>query len=102
MTRIDKDDDDDDEKTIEWRAPGAANCVTGQKRSLLALAKTWYQQLSINTLKLMQTNKAVCGFHLSYLEDRHIEAGMASLLQLYAEGKIKPRIDSCFHFEEVR
>ncbi|XP_019739093.1 synaptic vesicle membrane protein VAT-1 homolog [Hippocampus comes] len=80
---------------------GAANCVTGQKRSLLALAKTWYKQLSINALKLMETNKAVCGFHLSYLDDRHIDAGMASLLQLYAEGKIKPRIDSCFHFEEV-
>ncbi|XP_061612588.1 synaptic vesicle membrane protein VAT-1 homolog [Phyllopteryx taeniolatus] len=80
---------------------GAANCVTGQKKSLLALMKTWYNQLSINTLKLMQTNKAVCGFHLSYMDDEHIDMGMASLLRLYAEGKIKPRIDSCFHFEEV-
>ncbi|XP_077358241.1 synaptic vesicle membrane protein VAT-1 homolog [Festucalex cinctus] len=80
---------------------GAANCVTGQKRSLLALMKTWYNQLSINALKLMPTNKAVCGFHLSYMDDEHIDTGMAALLRLYAEGKIKPRIDSCFHFEEV-
>ncbi|XP_061665482.1 synaptic vesicle membrane protein VAT-1 homolog [Syngnathoides biaculeatus] len=80
---------------------GAANCVTGQKRSLLALVKTWYNQLSISTLKLMQTNKAVCGFHLGYLDEQHVDAGMASLLRLYAEGKIRPRVDSRFHFEEV-
>ncbi|XP_061822084.1 synaptic vesicle membrane protein VAT-1 homolog [Nerophis lumbriciformis] len=80
---------------------GAANCVTGQKRSLLAMMKTWYNQLSINTMKLMQTNKAVCGFHLSYMDDGHIQDAMASLLELYRQGKIKPHIDSCYHFEEV-
>ncbi|XP_049614390.1 synaptic vesicle membrane protein VAT-1 homolog isoform X2 [Syngnathus scovelli] len=80
---------------------GAANCVTGQKRSLMALVKVWYNQLSFNALKLMQTNKAVCGFHLSYLDDENISACMTSLLQLYAEGKLKPIIDSRFHFEEV-
>ncbi|XP_061910830.1 synaptic vesicle membrane protein VAT-1 homolog [Entelurus aequoreus] len=80
---------------------GAANCVTGQKRSLLAMMKTWYNQLSINTMKLMQTNKAVCGFHLSYMDDDHIQDAMTSLLELYRQGKIKPHIDSCYHFEEV-
>ncbi|KAM9774334.1 synaptic vesicle membrane protein VAT-1 homolog isoform 1-T3 [Syngnathus typhle] len=80
---------------------GAANCVTGQKKSLMALVKVWYNQLSFNALKLMQTNKAVCGFHLSYLDDENISACMTSLLQLYAEGKFKPIIDSRFHFEEV-
>nr|XP_057917890.1 synaptic vesicle membrane protein VAT-1 homolog [Doryrhamphus excisus] len=80
---------------------GAANCVTGQKKSLLAIVKTWYNQLSINALKLMPTNKAVCGFHLSYVDDAHIQDAMAALLELYRQGKIKPRIDSCYHFEEV-
>lgn len=81
---------------------GAANSVTGQKRNLLALAKTWYNQLSLNTLKLMQANKAVCGFHLGYIPDEQlISRTMYKLLELYEQGKIKPRIDSCYHFEEV-
>lgn len=81
---------------------GAANCLTGQKKSLLAMAKAWYHQLSLGTLKLMQANKAVCGFHLGYLSDEElISRTMAKLLELYSQGKIKPRIDSRFHFEEV-
>lgn len=81
---------------------GAANGVTGQKRNLFALAKLWYQQLSLSTLKLMQANKAVCGFHLGYLKDEElITKTMDKLLELYSQGKIKPKIDSCFHFEEV-
>ncbi|CAK6956646.1 synaptic vesicle membrane protein VAT-1 homolog [Scomber scombrus] len=81
---------------------GAANCVTGQKKNLLAMAKTWYNQLSLTTLKLMQSNKAVCGFHLGYISDEQlISRTMFTLLELYSQGKIKPRIDSCYHFEEV-
>ncbi|XP_034563919.1 synaptic vesicle membrane protein VAT-1 homolog [Notolabrus celidotus] len=81
---------------------GAANCVTGQKKNLLAMAKTWYNQLSLSALKLMQANKSVCGFHLGYIPDEElISRTMLKLLELYEQGKIKPRIDSCFHFEEV-
>lgn len=81
---------------------GAANCVTGQKKNLLAVAKTWYNQFSLNTLKLMQTNKAISGFHLGHLSDETLFIGtMSKLLELYKQGKIKPRIDSCYHFEEV-
>uniref|UniRef100_A0A3Q3GL85 Vesicle amine transport 1 n=1 Tax=Kryptolebias marmoratus TaxID=37003 RepID=A0A3Q3GL85_KRYMA len=81
---------------------GAANCVTGQKKNLLAVAKTWYHQLSLNTLKLMQHNKAISGFHLGYITDEELYDGtIFKLLELYKQGKIKPRIDSCYHFEEV-
>ncbi|XP_047234103.1 synaptic vesicle membrane protein VAT-1 homolog [Girardinichthys multiradiatus] len=81
---------------------GAANCVTGQKKNLLAMAKTWYNQLTLNTLKLMQTNKAISGFHLGYIHDEGLfEKTLVKLLELYQQGKIKPRIDSCYHFEEV-
>ena len=82
--------------------PGASNGVTGQKRNLMALMKLWYNQLSLSALKLMQTNKAIGGFHLGYLYDYElINRTMAELLALYRQGKIKPRIDSCHHFEEV-
>uniref|UniRef100_A0A3B3BDS8 Vesicle amine transport 1 n=1 Tax=Oryzias melastigma TaxID=30732 RepID=A0A3B3BDS8_ORYME len=79
-----------------------SNCVTGQKKNLFAMAKTWYNQLSLNTMKLMQTNKAISGFHLGYISDEELfERTLISLLELYKQGKIKPRIDSCYHFEEV-
>ncbi len=76
--------------------------MTGQKKNLLAVAKTWYNQLSLSTLKLMQANKAVCGFHLGYITDEELlSRTMYKLLELYRQGKIKPRIDSCYHFEQV-
>lgn len=76
--------------------------MTGQKKNLLAMAKTWYNQLSLSSLKLMQANKAVCGFHLGYIADEQLICRtMSTLLELYSQGKIKPCIDTRFHFEEV-
>lgn len=81
---------------------GAANVVTGPKKNLLAMAKTWYNQLSLNAMKLMQANKAVGGFHLGYVTDDDLmRRSMSKLLELYEQGKIKPHIDSSYHFEEV-
>ncbi|KAI1887238.1 hypothetical protein AGOR_G00187800 [Albula goreensis] len=82
---------------------GAANMLTGQKRNLLAVAKTWYNQFSINALNLMHANKAVCGYHLGYLDGEFelITQVVTKLLELYRQGKIKPRVDSTWHFEEV-
>lgn len=78
---------------------GAANVVTGQKRNLLALAKVWYNQFSLNALKLMESNKSVSGYHLSYLKDEQlIHKTMLKLLELY---EIRPHVDSCYHFEEI-
>lgn len=66
------------------------------------MAKSWYNQLSLSTQKLMQANKAVGGFQLGQLADEQlINRPMLKLLELYKQGKIKPCIDSCFHFEEV-
>lgn len=82
--------------------PGAANIVTGQKRNLFALAKTWYHQFSLTALKLMQSNKTIGGFHLGFLYDEHlIRSTLFKLVELYRQGNIKPHIDSCYHFEEV-
>ncbi|XP_067088670.1 synaptic vesicle membrane protein VAT-1 homolog [Osmerus mordax] len=82
---------------------GASNMLAGQKKNLLAVAKTWYHQFSIHTLSLIQGNKSVCGFHLGYLdgEIELISQTMNSLLELYQQGKIKPRIDSTYHLEQV-
>ncbi|XP_076857036.1 synaptic vesicle membrane protein VAT-1 homolog [Brachyhypopomus gauderio] len=82
---------------------GAANRLSGQRKNLLALAKSWYSQFSISALSLMQSNKAVCGFHLGYLDDEFtlVSHVLHEVLNLYQQGKIKPRIDSTYHFEQV-
>ncbi|GAA6104162.1 synaptic vesicle membrane protein VAT-1 homolog [Tachysurus ichikawai] len=80
---------------------GAANMLAGQKKNLFAVAKTWYQQFSVHTLSLCQNNRAVCGFHLGYLESELVTDVMNDLLGLYLQGKIKPRIDSTYHLEQV-
>ncbi len=82
---------------------GAANMLAGQKKNLFAVAKTWYQQFSVHTVSLIQGNRSMCGFHLGYLdsETELIAQAMAAVLDLYREGKIKPRIDSTYHLEQV-
>ncbi|KAF5903791.1 synaptic vesicle membrane protein VAT-1, partial [Clarias magur] len=79
---------------------GAANMLSGQKKNLFAVAKTWYQQFSVHTLSLCQNNRAVCGFHLGYLDSELVTDVMNGLLELYQQGKIKPRIDSTYHLEQ--
>ncbi|XP_029428564.1 synaptic vesicle membrane protein VAT-1 homolog [Rhinatrema bivittatum] len=82
---------------------GSANLLTGQKKNLMALAKTWWNQFSINAMQLIHANKAVCGFHLGYLDEELELVGsvVASLVNLYKQGKIKPKIDSVWPFEKV-
>ncbi|XP_017541592.1 synaptic vesicle membrane protein VAT-1 homolog [Pygocentrus nattereri] len=82
---------------------GAANMLSGQKKNLFAVAKTWYQQFSVHTLSLIQGNRSVCGFHLGYLdtETELLTMAMNAVLDLYHQGKVKPRIDSTYHLEQV-
>ncbi|KAJ8251245.1 hypothetical protein GJAV_G00218900 [Gymnothorax javanicus] len=82
---------------------GAANTLAGQKKNLLALAKTWYNQFSINVASLKNTNRSVCGFHMGHLEGEYelVNPVVAKLMELYKQGKIKPKIDSTWHFEQV-
>ncbi|AWP19324.1 putative synaptic vesicle membrane protein VAT-1 -like [Scophthalmus maximus] len=82
---------------------GTSNMLAGQKKNLLAVAKNWYHQFSIHTLSLIQGNKSVCGFHLGYLDGEMelITQVMNTVLDLYKQGKVKPRIDSTWHLEQV-
>ncbi|XP_029109919.1 synaptic vesicle membrane protein VAT-1 homolog [Scleropages formosus] len=82
---------------------GAANVLTGPKKNLFAVAKSWYNHFSVNVQSLMNSNKAVCGFHLGYLDGEfELVAQVANkVLELYGQGKIKPRVDSTWHFEQV-
>ncbi|NWV61229.1 VAT1 protein, partial [Malurus elegans] len=82
---------------------GVANLVTGQKKNLMAMAKTWWNQFSITALQILHQNKAVCGYHLGYMvEETELFRGVVTkLVNLYSQGKIKPKIDSVWPFDQV-
>ncbi|XP_056404009.1 synaptic vesicle membrane protein VAT-1 homolog [Hyla sarda] len=82
---------------------GAANLLTGQKKNIMALAKSWWNQFSINAMQLIGANKAVCGYLLGRLDEETELLGevVATLLDLYKQGQIKPKIDSVYPFEQV-
>ncbi|XP_015279863.1 PREDICTED: synaptic vesicle membrane protein VAT-1 homolog [Gekko japonicus] len=82
---------------------GVANLLTGQRKNLMAMAKTWWNQFSINALQLLHLNKAVCGYHLGYLDEEVelISGVVTKLVALYSQGKIKPKVDSVWPFEQV-
>lgn len=82
---------------------GMANLLTGPKRNLMALARTWWNQFSVTALQLLPANRAVCGFHLGYLdgEVELVSGVVARLLALYNQGHIKPHVDSVWPFEKV-
>ncbi|KAM9209848.1 synaptic vesicle membrane protein VAT-1 homolog [Dugong dugon] len=82
---------------------GVANMLTGPKRNLMALARTWWNQFNVTALQLLQANRAVCGFHLGYLvgEVELVSSVVARLVALYNQGRIKPHIDSVWPFEKV-
>uniref|UniRef100_A0A8C3XEM8 Vesicle amine transport 1 n=1 Tax=Cyanoderma ruficeps TaxID=181631 RepID=A0A8C3XEM8_9PASS len=82
---------------------GVANLLTGQKKNLMAMAKTWWNQFSITALQLLSQNKAVCGYHLGYMHEEVelIRSVVAELVNLYSQGKIKPKIDSVWPFDQV-
>lgn len=92
-----------DSQAVSPHPSGMANLLTGPKRNLMALARTWWNQFSVSALQLLPANRAVCGFHLGYLdgEVELVSGVVARLVALYNQGHIKPRIDSVWPFEKV-
>lgn len=82
---------------------GAANMVSGQTRSLFSVAATWWKTRNVNPLGLMRQNKCVAGYHLGHLtqEKELVESAAHDLIDLFKEGKIKPRIDSVWSFDQI-
>ncbi|CAJ0935870.1 unnamed protein product [Ranitomeya imitator] len=69
----------------------------------MALAKSWWNQFSINAMQLISSNKSVSGYLLGRLDEETelITDVVATLLDLYKQGQIKPKIDSVYPFEQV-
>ncbi|XP_006773965.1 PREDICTED: synaptic vesicle membrane protein VAT-1 homolog [Myotis davidii] len=82
---------------------GMANLVSGPKRNLMTMARIWWNQFSVTALQLLPANRAVCGYHLGYLDsEMELVSGVVTrLVALYNQGHIKPHIDSVWPFEKA-
>ena len=82
---------------------GTANVITGPQKSWWSMIKTYMSLRNYSPLGMMTQNRAACGYHLGHLSHTADEVRWVAqhLMDLYKEGKIKPKIDSVWAFEEV-
>jgi hypothetical protein len=93
---------DDDFLLAASSFSGAASAVSGPSKSYWSLIKLYFAMNKYSPLSLMPQNRAVCGYHMGYIEDVElITSTMHELLSLYEQGLIKPQIDSVWAYSEV-
>ncbi len=84
---------------------GAANLASGERRSWASLLRHGLPTMlpHFSPMELMNDNRAVGGVNLGHLWGEHALIGqaMASLLDLYRKGFVKPRVDSTFPFDRA-
>jgi len=82
---------------------GAANVVSGEHRSYWNMVKTYLRTKNYSPLGMINTNKAVAGYHLGHLIDHPdlIQSAGLALIELFEQGKIRPQIDSVWSFDDV-
>lgn len=83
---------------------GISNMVVGERFSLWNSLKTWWQTRLVNVYDLNTDCHAVCGLNLALLADVNpdrVLQVLQHLLELYGQGRVKPRIDSQWSFGEV-
>lgn len=82
---------------------GLSSAATGSTRSLLSAAWAVLRIKSYNPMKMMDANKTVSGCNMGHLFDRLdlLTPQFERLLELYAEGAIKPHVDKTFSFEDA-
>ncbi|KAK7866727.1 hypothetical protein R5R35_003148 [Gryllus longicercus] len=85
---------------------GSSNVVTGETRSLLSVAKSWWQVDKVSPIKLFEESKSIGGFnlrHLMYQQNGapYVQGIVSKVFDLWKEGKIKPVVDSTWALEDV-
>ncbi len=82
---------------------GFANMATGPRRSLLVAARQLLSVPRFSPIALMDDNRGVAGVNMGHLwgEPEMVLGELEALLALFREGKIRPRVDSTFRFEEA-
>jgi len=84
-------------------AYGFANVASGSRRSLLRVAREFLSVPRFSPLALMEDNRGVAGVNMGHLwgEPEMLLGELTALLDLFREGRIRPRIDSTFPFAEA-
>jgi synaptic vesicle membrane protein VAT-1 len=84
---------------------GVSSVVTGKDRNILGIVKMLAQTpwLQINPLSLINANKGVFGVNLGHLwgEGDRIRGWGDEVLNLWAQGIVKPKIARSFRFDEA-
>lgn len=81
---------------------GASSAVKGDRRSLIAAVRMWFNTPKLDPIKMMSSNKAVFGVHMGLLDDDKIFAGhLNALSKMLENNEINPVIDSIWRFENV-
>jgi synaptic vesicle membrane protein VAT-1 len=82
---------------------GLSAASSGKTRSLLHAVLQVIQVRRFNPMKLMDDNKSVSGTNMGHLFSRLdlLKPQFEALLALQAEGKIRPRVDRSFKFDEA-
>ena len=84
---------------------GISAAVSGKERNMLGMLSLLARVpwLQFNPLSLMSANKGVFGVNLGHLwgEIGRMRGWADRLLELWAQGVVKPKIAKTFHFEEA-
>lgn len=82
---------------------GLSAASSGKKRSLVHAAMQVLGIRKYNPLKLMDDNKTVTGVNMGHLFHRLdlLRPQFIALLELYEAGKIAPRVDKAFKFDDA-
>jgi NADPH:quinone reductase-like Zn-dependent oxidoreductase len=81
-------------------AYGFANLATGERRSLVGLARNAVGVPLLTPLGLMNRNRSISGVNIGHLwgQVAMLREELDALLSLWRAGQIKPRIDAVFPF----
>ncbi|XP_077978844.1 synaptic vesicle membrane protein VAT-1 homolog [Glandiceps talaboti] len=82
---------------------GGANFINGERLHYWAMFKNWWNIPSFTGMKLMGHNKSISGFHVAKMTNEFelLANAFDTLMQMFKDGQIKPKIDSVFTFEKV-
>ncbi|KAJ4444857.1 hypothetical protein ANN_06654 [Periplaneta americana] len=84
---------------------GSNSVVTDDRKlGMWSLLRMWWSTKSIVAMDLLMHNRVVAGLHLGLLLEQQparVRAAMDHVLQLYAEGKVKPKIDSIWPLDKI-
>ncbi len=78
--------------------------IDGERLSVWKTLRSWWYTAPVRPLDLVLNSRAVAGFHLNNVRSKlplRYRQAMLHIIELHQAGRIKPRIDSSWTFDEV-